>query len=60
MAASCDWLLATDDEAARAEAGARMEAELALLAGAAVLDDTISPVDQQAFLVRHQHLLGSP
>lgn len=60
LAATCDWLLAADDPAARAVARARAEDELALLANAAVLDDTISPVDQRAFLARHQTLLGAP
>lgn len=59
LAAACDVLLAVD-EGGRQDARARMERELALLTESAVLDDTISPVDQRAFLEQYRTLLGAP
>jgi hypothetical protein len=58
MAATCDYILAAPHSTQQEHARSRMEAELTFLSASPVLDDTISPVNQRAFLSYHRALLA--
>jgi hypothetical protein len=58
MAATCDYMLAAPHSTQRQNARTRMEAELTFLSASPVLQDTISPLDQRAFLSYHWNLLA--
>jgi hypothetical protein len=59
MAATCDYVLATEGTTERDAARIRMEREIDFLENAAVTRATISPLDQSTFLAYHRTLLGS-
>lgn len=58
MAASCEYLQAQVRQADTTAARARMATEITLLAAAPETADTISPVDQRAFLEWHRRRAG--
>ena len=58
MAATCDYILAAPHSTQQERARSQMEAELTFLSASPVLEDTISPVNQRAFLSYHRALLA--
>lgn len=58
MAATCDYVLAAPHSTQQERARIQMEAELTFLSASTVLEDTISPVNQRAFLSYHRDLLA--
>jgi hypothetical protein len=58
MAATCDYVLAAPHSTEQERARMQMEVELTFLSASPVLDDTISPVNQRAFLSYHRNLLA--
>ena len=60
MAATCDFVIARENQLDLNEPRARMAQEIAFLQSTGVTQDTISPVDQRSFLNHHRALAGIP
>jgi Domain of unknown function (DUF4838)/Glycosyl hydrolase family 67 N-terminus len=60
MAATCDYVVARENQLDLNEPRARMAREIAFLQSTSVTQDTISPVDQRSFLDHHRALAGIP
>jgi hypothetical protein len=60
MAATCDYVLARQNQLDLEEPRTRMAREIAFLEATQVTRDTISPVDQRSFLGLHKALAGIP
>lgn len=60
MAATCDYVVARENQLDLSEPRARMAQEISFLQSTGVTQDTISPVDQRSFLNQHRALAGIP
>ena len=59
MAATCDYILAAPHSSEQERARTQMEAELTFLSTSPVLEDTLAPVNQRAFISYHRALLAA-